>query len=175
MHTQTRWVLKVLPNMFVIIRALSCLHTALLTAMDTNVINQVWKAKRPYLLAPRCQDSAASPCLCSCLRSIPPLSGVRAGESFHLSLQLHLSSPFSCLLNLWSNDCFCDFKETRYTLCLDLRTWNVRDHEDFQYSSLFNFLALAYNAYNHFPVIGKIFFPGHSYWVTAKSQPWRTE
>lgn len=34
----------------------------------------------------------------------PPPSGFRAGESFNLSLKLHLSSPFSCPLNLRIND-----------------------------------------------------------------------
>lgn len=38
--------------------------------------------------------------------STPPPSSFRAGESFKISLQLHLSSPFFCLLNLWINNCF---------------------------------------------------------------------
>lgn len=135
-------------------------------------------SKADKLLNPR-QDSARivllAPRLCSCL-------GSRGKAAFLLSQVLeqvnHLTSLCNytfLLLSLVYLTSGTRIAFVTYKTHVTHRVWtssigNGRSHRDFQYSFLFNFLGLAYNAYNHFLVIGRIFCPGQSYWVTAESQ-----
>lgn len=119
--------------------------------------------------------AAASPLLCSCLGSREKAAFLLCQVSEQVNIFITPCNYTFLLLSLVYLTSGTLIAFVTYKTHVAQSVWassigNERSHWDFKYSCLFHFLELAYDAYNHFPVTDRIFFPGHSYWVTAGSQ-----
>lgn len=116
--------------------------------------------------------------------STPPLSGFRAGQSFNLSLQLHLSSPCSCLLKLWINDCFLWLTRHMLHNVSGLQVYERKGARAFIIPPCSAFSGMTYDAYNSaLPLRSQLFLQdrltgwlqGHSCEEQNRIQPQGTE